>query len=90
MAAGEVEMVGFPKFWQQAYDLRSAAFDAIQEIDAVQIPLLKKPVKSPLQAVIPAYGKDQLPFAQCAGDASHERPWQRRHENRAQHVGNRL
>lgn len=52
MIGGEVEMVGFPNFWQQAYDLRPAAFDAIHDIDAVQIPLRKKPVKSPLEAVI--------------------------------------
>lgn len=52
MTGSEVEMVGFPKFWQTAYNLRPAAFEANHALDKVQMPLLRKPVKNLLQAVI--------------------------------------
>src|SRR2546425_744312 len=88
MTGGEVEIVGFPKFWQQAHDLRQAAFDAIHDIDAVQISLLKKLVKSPLEAVIRHMVKINCNSLSALVTILMNGHGSDGHENRAQHVGN--
>src|SRR5438093_5111341 len=81
-------MVGFPQFWQTAYDLRPAAFEANHALDKVQMPLLRKPVRNPLQAVIRHMTRINLnSLSEYARDARNERSWKRRHEDCAHHVG---
>ena len=48
---GAEMMVGFPEFWQQAYDVKPAAFQAIKELEPIQVDLLEKYVCDPLHKV---------------------------------------